>query len=208
MVYVAEQMKKRGMQTPLMIGGATTSKKHTAVHIKPKYQNGVIHVLDASRSCTVVSALLSADKASYLEDINEEYVDIRREYYSTLQEKKWKTLVQAQSMKPKLDWSKIPPKPKFIGNLCLKEYPIQEIIDYIDWTPFFQVYELRGKYPNNTYPNIFQDANVGSEAKKIFDEAQEMLDWIIKENILQSCGVVGIWPANSVGDDIEVYTNE
>lgn len=90
----------------------------------------------------------------------------------------------------------------------IKEHPISEILEYIDWTPFFQVYQLRGKYPNRDYPNIFQDARVGSEAQKLFAEAKEMLEWIVKEDILKASGTVGIWPANSVGDDIEVYTNE
>mmetsp|Transcript_69181 Transcript_69181/g.156889 ORF Transcript_69181/g.156889 Transcript_69181/m.156889 type:complete len:1274 (+) Transcript_69181:67-3888(+) len=208
MVYVAEQMKVRGMKKPLMIGGATTSKRHTAVKLATKYEHGIIHVLDASRSCTVVSSVLSTEKQNYLQDIKEEYTEIREEYYATLIDKKWKTLTQAQGMKPKMDWSKVPPKPNFIGNLCIKDYSIEEIVEYIDWTPFFQVYQLRGKYPNRDYPAIFNDARVGEEARKLFDEAKEMLAWIVKENILQASGVVGIWPANSNGDDIEVYANE
>nr|UKS50369.1 B12-dependent methionine synthase [Alexandrium pacificum] len=208
MVYVAEQMKARDMKLPLMIGGATTSKRHTAVKLATKYDHGVIHVLDASRSCTVVSSVLSSEKQNYLGDIKEEYTEIREEYYATLVDKKWKTLKQAQEKKPTLDWSKVPPKPKFLGNLCIKEHPIEEIIEYIDWTPFFQVYQLRGKYPNRDYPAIFKDERVGEEARKLFAEAKEMLDWIVKDGILKATGVVGIWPANSVGDDIEVYANE
>merc|ERR1719203_2585397 len=208
MVFVAEQMKVMGLKLPLMIGGATTSKRHTAVKIAPKYDHGVIHVLDASRSCIVVSSVLSGEKQSYLADIKEDYAEIREEYYATLVDKKWKTLAQAQKKKPEINWSLVPPKPNFVGNLMVKDHPISEIIKYIDWTPFFQVYQLRGKYPNRDYPAIFKDARVGEEAKKLFDEANEMLDWIVKENILRASGVVGIWPANSVGDDIEVYTNE
>jgi len=208
MVYVAEQMKEKGMKLPLMIGGATTSKRHTAVKVCTKYDHGVIHVLHASRSCTVVSSCLSEDKAGYLQDIKEEYQEIREEYYATLVDKKWNSLDKIKKMKPKLDWSKLPPKPKFIGNLCIKDYPIKEIIEFIDWTPFFQVYQLRGKYPNRDYPAIFKDARVGPEAQKLFDEAKEMLDWVVKENILSATGVVGIHPANSVGEDIEVYADE
>jgi 5-methyltetrahydrofolate--homocysteine methyltransferase len=208
MVYVAEQMKARGMKLPLMIGGATTSKRHTAVKLAPKYEHGVIHVLDASRSCTVVSSVLSGEKTAYLEDIKDEYNEMRDEYYATLIDKKWKTLDFAQKAKPKLDWSQTPPTPKFLGNLCIKNHPITEIVKYIDWTPFFQVYQLRGKYPNRDYPAIFNDKRVGPEAEKLFAEAKEMLDWIVQENILQATGVVGIWPANSVGDDVEVYTDE
>jgi len=191
-----------------MIGGATTSKRHTAVKLCTKYENGVIHVLDASRSCTVVSALLSSEKKNYLADIVEEYAEIRDEYYATLIDKKWKTLAQAQKNKPEINFDKITPKPKFIGNLCVKDVDINEIIEYIDWTPFFQVYQLRGKYPNRDYPAIFKDERVGEEARKLFEEAKEMLGWIVKDNLLKCTGVVGIWPANSVGDDIEVYTNE
>ncbi|CAE8605206.1 unnamed protein product [Polarella glacialis] len=208
MVYVAEKMKASGMTLPLMIGGATTSKRHTAVRLAKKYDFGVIHVLDASRSCTVVSALLSKEKQNYLADIQEEYTEIRDEYYATLVDKKWKTLDQAQAKKPQMDWSKVPPKPQFIGNLCIKDHPIDEIMQYIDWTPFFQVYQLRGKYPNRDYPAIFKDSRVGEEAQKLFDEAKEMLAWIVKEGVTKCTGVVGIHPANSVGDDIEVYTNE
>eukprot|EP00933_Yihiella_yeosuensis_P015814 TRINITY_DN13673_c0_g1_i1.p1 TRINITY_DN13673_c0_g1~~TRINITY_DN13673_c0_g1_i1.p1 ORF type:complete len:827 (+),score=235.85 TRINITY_DN13673_c0_g1_i1:172-2481(+) len=208
MVYVTEQMQKRGMKLPLMIGGATTSKRHTAVKMSTKYDGGVIHVLDASRSCTVVSALLSSEKQTYLSDIKEDYTEIREEYYATLIDKKWKTLEQAQKKKPEIDFSKVPPKPQFVGNMCIKEHSIQEIIEFIDWSPFFQVYQLRGKYPNRDYPAIFKDERVGEEAKKLFEEAKEMLAWIIKEDLLKCTGVVGIWPANSVGDDIEVYTDE
>jgi len=208
MVNVAEEMKKAGFNIPLMIGGATTSKRHTAVKLISKYDNGVIHVLDASRSCTVVSSVMSGEKQSYLADIKEEYAEIREEYYATLVDKKWKTIEQAQKKKPTLDWSLTPPKPNFIGNLMIKDHPISEIIEYIDWTPFFQLYQLRGKYPNRDYPAIFNDARVGGEAKKLFAEAQEMLEFIIKEGILKASGVAGIWPANSVGDDIEVYSNE
>merc|ERR1719215_2137532 len=208
MVHVAEQMKVRGFTVPLMIGGATTSKRHTAVKLCTKYDHGVIHVLDASRSCTVVSSVLSGEKKSYLEDIVDEYKEIREEYYATLVDKKWKTIEQAQAKKPALDWGLTPPKPNFIGNLMIKDHPVSEIMEYIDWTPFFQVYQLRGKYPNRDYPAIFKDERVGAEAQKLFAEAKEMLAWIVEEGILKASGVVGIWPANSDGDDIEVYTNE
>merc|ERR1711976_968643 len=124
-----------GMNMPLMIGGATTSKRHTAVKIEPKYAHGIIHVLDASRSCTVVSACLSDEKKGYLEDIKEEYAEIREEYYATLIDKKRKTLEQAQKLKPEMDWTRVPPAPKFLGNQYLKHHPIEEIIEYIDWTP-------------------------------------------------------------------------
>merc|ERR1711937_619171 len=207
-VYVAEQMKARNFKVPLMIGGATTSKRHTAVKLIPKYDHGVIHVLDASRSCTVVSALLGDDKQAYLDDVREDYTEIREEYYATLIDKKWNSIQKAQSMKPTLDWSKLPPKPKFLGNMCIEDHPLEEIIEFIDWTPFFQVYQLRGKYPNRDYPAIFKDERVGEEAKKLFEEAKEMLAWIQKEKILKASGVIGVHPANSVGDDIEVYSDE
>jgi 5-methyltetrahydrofolate--homocysteine methyltransferase len=208
MVFAAESMASSGFDIPLMIGGATTSKRHTAVKIAPKYKPGVIHVLDASRSCTVVSSCLSGEKESYLEDLKEEYTEIAEEYYATLIDKKWKTLEQAQQLRPQLDWSKVPPPPKSVGNHLMQDYPLDEIIQFIDWTPFFQVYQLRGKYPNRDYPSIFNDKRVGPEAKKLFDEAQEMLQWIKEKKILKATGVIGVWPANSVGDDIEVYTDE
>jgi len=208
MVNVAEEMKKENFTVPLMIGGATTSKRHTAVKVITKYDHGVIHVLDASRSCTVVSALLGDAKQEYLADIKEDYAEIREEYYATLIDKKWNKIEKAQQMKPSLDWSKLPPKPKFIGNLCIDDHPLEEIIEFIDWTPFFQVYQLRGKYPNRDYPAIFNDERVGEEARKLFVEAKELLTWITKEKILKASGVLGIHPANSVGDDIEVYTDE
>jgi len=208
MVYIAESMKKRGFTIPLMLGGATTSKRHAAVKIQPKYDHGCIHVLDASRSCTVVSSLLSEDKEQYLKDIKEEYTEIRDEYYATLIDKRWHTLEKAQTKKPIIDWAKVPAKPNFIGNMCIADQDIEELVEYIDWTPFFQVYQLRGKYPNRDYPAIFNDERVGEEARKLFDEATVMLDWIRKDKILKATGVVGIWPCNSVGDDIEVYANE
>jgi len=208
MVDCAAKMKKLNFTVPVMIGGATTSARHTAVKVAPMYPHGVIHVLDASRGSTVVSALLSANKASYLADVKEEYDEMREEYYRTLIDKRWLTLAQAQKKKPSLDWSKIPPTPKFIGNLVIKDYPIKEIVEFIDWSPFFQVYQLRGKYPNRDYPQIFNDSRVGPEAKKLFDEAKEMLEWIVKEDFLKASGVIGIWPANTVGDDVEVYANE
>jgi 5-methyltetrahydrofolate--homocysteine methyltransferase len=208
MVYVAEQMQARGFKIPLLIGGATTSKRHCAVKIAPKYQNGALHVLDASRSCTVVSSLLGEDKEGYLQDLREEYTEIRDEYYATLIDKKWNSIDKARAMKPSLDWAKLPPKPKFLGNMYIEDYSLDEIIAFIDWSPFFQVYQLRGKYPNRDYPAIFKDERVGPEAKKLFEEAQEMLSWIKEKKILKADGVIGIHPANSVGDDIEVYTDD
>jgi len=208
MVYVAEMMASKGFTIPLMIGGATTSKRHTAVKVQTKYKHGVIHVLDASRSCTVVSALKGLEKEGYLDDINDEYKEIRDEYYATLIDKKWKTPAQTRAKKPVLDWSRVPPTPKFLGTQFIEDHSIEELVEYIDWTPFFQVYQLRGKYPNRDYPAIFKDERVGPEAKKLFEEAKEMLAWVVKEKVLKANGVVGIWPANSNGEDIEVYTDE
>merc|ERR1719444_542521 len=187
-----EMVKEKGFNIPLMIGGATTSKRHTAVKIHPRYDAGVIHVLDASRSCTVVSALKGLEKTGYLEDINDDYKEIREEYYATLVDKKWMTLDKARSKKPQLDWTKVPPTPKFLGTQFIEDHSIDELVEYIDWTPFFQVYQLRGKYPNRDYPAIFKDERVGPEAKKLFDEAKEMLAWIVKNKVLKASGVVGI----------------
>jgi len=159
----------------------------------------------------VVSSLLNAnDRGDFIKDIQEEYEEIREEYYKTLIDKKWITLNKARQMAFKIDWIKNPPpaEPKFIGNLCLEDYSIKEILDYIDWSPFFQVYQLRGKFPNRDYPKIFDDERVGSEAKKLFEEAKVMLADIVEKGTLKCSAVIGIWRANSVGDDIEIYEDD
>ncbi|KAI9104481.1 methionine synthase [Phlyctochytrium arcticum] len=211
MVYVAKEMERKGIKIPLMIGGATTSKMHTAVKIAPRYSQAAVHVLDASRSVVVVSSLL--DKKShdeFVEDIADEYEDLRAEHYEGLKERRYLTLQEAIAKKPQFEWTQdsLPCKPKFYGTKTLKDYDLGSLIPYIDWNPFFQTWQLRGKYPNRGFPKIFQDETVGVEAKKLHDEAMEMLKQIVDEKILTANAIVAFWPANSADEDIEIYADE
>ena len=211
MIYVAKQAKKRGLNIPILIGGATTSKTHTAVKIAPQYftsDHPVIHVLDASRSVGVVASLISKDE-DYVQEVAEEYSDIREEYYAGLEERKYLSLPAAQKKKYTIDFDVTPPQPmpNELGVTLIDGFSVEDVIPYIDWNPFFQTWELRGRYPNRGYPKIFEDEQVGSEAKKVFDEAQEMLADIVKDKSMWLKGVVGIFPANCAdnGEDVEVW---
>eukprot|EP00397_Hematodinium_sp_SG-2012_P000413 GEMP01000413.1.p1 GENE.GEMP01000413.1~~GEMP01000413.1.p1 ORF type:complete len:1999 (+),score=489.35 GEMP01000413.1:45-5999(+) len=207
MTQVAKDLKKNGFTLPLLIGGATTSKKHTAVKISPQYKR-TTYVLDASRSVGVVQALLAKDGDDFQADINDEYEDLRTEYFATLMDKKWHSIEKARSMTTKLNIDKVHAKSNFVGNVLYEDFALEEVRAYIDWSGLFNVYQLRGKYPNRDYPRIFKDDHVGSEAKKLHVEANELLDMLVKTKAVQCMGVVGIWPANSVGDDIEIYADE
>eukprot|EP00928_Gymnodinium_smaydae_P014069 TRINITY_DN1509_c0_g1_i11.p1 TRINITY_DN1509_c0_g1~~TRINITY_DN1509_c0_g1_i11.p1 ORF type:complete len:1204 (-),score=334.19 TRINITY_DN1509_c0_g1_i11:137-3433(-) len=216
MVFVAKEMKKGGYNIPILIGGATTSKRHTAVKIAPMYNSidaPVIHVLDASRSVTIVSSLLNKnEKHEFVQDVLEEYQEIRDEYYGTLQERKHLTLEQAKTFRCEIDYAKqpVPPKPKAMGTTVIDQYKIADIVNYIDWDPFFQTWELRGRYPNRGYPRIFNDDKVGAEAKKLFDDAQAMIKELIAGGRLTLKGVVGLYPANRSddGEDVEVFEDD
>ncbi|CAM9406723.1 unnamed protein product, partial [Ectocarpus fasciculatus] len=216
MVFVAKEMAKGGFKLPLLIGGATTSKMHTAVKISPQYaspETPVIHVLDASRSVTVVGALLSDRKPDYVEEIMEEYEELREEHYAGQEERHYLTFEKASSKRKKIDFEKRPPVPppnKPGITVVTGSYELDDVLDYIDWNPFFQqTWELRGRYPNRGYPKIFNDEAVGEEAKKLFEEAQVMLKKIVKEKSLNLVGLVGIFPAATVdGEDVEVYAND
>eukprot|EP00743_Colponemidia_sp_Colp-15_P004752 GILK01005118.1.p1 GENE.GILK01005118.1~~GILK01005118.1.p1 ORF type:complete len:1266 (-),score=306.56 GILK01005118.1:85-3882(-) len=212
MVFNAKEMQRRGVTTPLLIGGATTSKMHTAVKIAPVYNGPTVHVLDASRSVVVVASLIdSAQKDEFIEDVRDQYAELREEHYASLQDRKHKTLAEARKKKLAVAWNERLPAtlvPSLMGTKVLLQYPLAELVPFIDWNPFFQVWQLRGKYPNRGYPKIFDDATVGPEAKKLFEEAQEMLQEIIATKGLEARGIVGIYPANAVGDDIEVYAND
>jgi len=213
MVTVAKEMQKRGMTQPLLIGGATTSKMHTAVKIAPSYFSPihpVIHVLDASRSVTVVSSLLGESKTEYVESISEEYEEMREDYYAGLENRSYLSLAKAIEKRKIIDFvaSPPPPAPKKLGVTVVTK-SIEEVIPYIDWNPFFQTWELRGRYPNRGFPKIFNDDKVGPEAKKLYDDAGNMMNHIIKTKCLQLRGVVGLYPANTVGtEDVEVYADE
>jgi 5-methyltetrahydrofolate--homocysteine methyltransferase len=205
MVHVAKEMEREGFTTPLLIGGATTSRVHTAVRIAPHYSKPVVHVIDASRSVPVVSNLLSDNERVRFEaDIKEEYAKVRTQYEGSQREKEYLPLAEARQKKFRIDWAAEPPiSPRSTGVFTYRNYPLAQLVPYIDWTPFFMAWELAGKYPN-----ILKDALVGQEATRLFDDAQKMLDRIVKEQWLQAHGVAAIWPANTVDDDdIELYTD-
>jgi 5-methyltetrahydrofolate--homocysteine methyltransferase len=209
MVTVAKEMERTGLKVPLLIGGATTSKMHTAVKVFPNYPSGfAMHVLDASRAVSVCESLLNEKKrAEFQADVKEQYEEMREDHYASLASRKFITLEKARSKMLQVDWKAAPPpKPKLLGTKVFTDYPLAELLPYIDWNPFFQVWQLRGKYPNRGYPAIFKDETVGVEAKKLHDDAMALLDEVVQKKMLQAKGVVGIWPANSVGDDIQVYS--
>ncbi|CAI5939776.1 unnamed protein product [Closterium sp. NIES-64] len=213
MVTVAKELEREGFKIPLLIGGATTSRMHTAVKIEPVYSGPTVHVLDASRSVPVVSSLLDPTAtADFVTDVRETYAELREEHYAGLQDRKYVPINKARDMKFQIDWKlpeNLPVVPNLLGKKVYKDYPInEELLAAIDWNPFFQVWQLRGRYPNRGYPKIFNDETVGQEAKKLFDDAQAMLRDIVENKKLTVRGVVGIYPANSVGDDIVLYNDE
>ncbi|MCB0402826.1 MAG: methionine synthase [Flavobacteriales bacterium] len=205
MVNVAKEMQRENFDIPLLIGGATTSKVHTAVKIEEHYQNAqTVYVLDASRSVTVVDSLLSSDKkANYIAGVKEEYARVRENYAKKQTQKEILSLEQARANKYQIDWNQTKPVvPNFIGVKQFDDYDLEAISKYIDWTPFFRTWELAGKYPQ-----ILNDEIVGTEATKLFRDAQTMLQQIINEKWLKARAVVGVWEANTVNDDtIEVTT--
>lgn len=204
MVEVAREMQRRGMKQPLLIGGATTSKIHTAVKIAPQYTSPVIHVLDASRSVPVVNQLITPEqKEEFAESILTEYTKLRDDFANRQDQKKYLSLADARANATKLDFSKPVVVPKRAGVQEFKNYPLDELRKYIDWTPFFQAWELPGKYPS-----IFEDERIGQEAKKLFDDANRLLDEIIARKLIKANGVAQFWPANRIGDDVEVYADE
>jgi 5-methyltetrahydrofolate--homocysteine methyltransferase len=206
MAHVAKEMERQGFTIPLMIGGATTSRVHTAVKIEPHYPSGAtIYVTDASRAVGVCSNLLSdTHRDAYLAEIKSDYADARELYESKKGKSAHVALQEARKRGLKTNWNNYtPPKPQFLGLKELRDYSLHEISQYIDWSPFFQAWELSGRYPK-----ILQDAVVGEEARKLFADAQEMLGLIISEKWLTTNAVFGLFPANSVGyDDIEIYTD-
>ncbi|GEM54559.1 methionine synthase [Flavobacterium branchiophilum] len=197
MVYLAKEMDKLNIKIPMMIGGATTSRAHTAVKIAPEYKGTVVHVNDASRAVTVASHLLQEEtKDKYTQDIRTEYDALREGYLSRSRDKNFLTIEQARANKLKLDWSNyIPVKPNFIGTKTIA-VAIADLVPYIDWTPFFNSWELYGKYPA-----ILTDEVVGEQATSLFEDAQKMLKQLINENWLTAKGILGIFPANTVNDD-------
>ncbi len=206
MCFIAAEMEREGFECPLLIGGATTSRVHTAVKISPNYEKGqAIYVLDASRAVGVVSKLLSQkERTSYVGEIRTEYAKVREAHVRNEASKRRITLSAARANKFAIDWSGYkPPKPSFLGVRSFANYDLGELVPYIDWTPFFQAWELTGRYPA-----ILKDNKVGTEAQKLFNDAQAMLKQIVAEKWLKAAAVVGFWPANSNGDDIELFTDE
>jgi len=207
MAHMAREMEREGFQLPLLIGGATTSKTHTAVKIAPNYSGPAIHVLDASRSVGIASTLLGEDLAArenLLQSVKTEYEKIREQRKNRQSGKEYLTLEQARSRKPALDWENYqPPRPLFLGVQAFENYSLEELAAYIDWTPFFSTWELRGKFPE-----ILNDDVVGSEAKQLYNDARSLLRRIIDEKWLEARGVIGFFPANSIGDDIELYADD
>ena len=210
MVHVAREMKRQGFTTPLLIGGATTSKTHTALRIDPEYDGPVVHVLDASRSVGVVSQLLSAEgtvTADFAAATKNEYRELRDKRKATETDKDYVNIEEARSKKTVIDWSQYQPViPKSPGIKTWDHVTVSDLVPYIDWTPFFSSWQLKGKFPD-----IFNDPYVGEEARKLYDHAREMLELIIRENRLTVKGVTGLFEANSMGDDVVIYkdgTNE
>ncbi|MEO5776834.1 MAG: methionine synthase [Flavobacterium sp.] len=204
MVYLAKEMDKLNIKIPIMIGGATTSRAHTAVKIAPEYKETVVHVNDASRAVTVASNLLQTEtKGSYVKAIREEYDKLRDGYLNRSRDKNYLSIEDARKNKKQLDWDNFTPiKPNFIGTKTV-EVQLSELVDFIDWTPFFSSWELYGKYPA-----ILTDEVVGEQATVLFADAQEMLSQIVSEKWLTAKGILGIFPANTVNDDdIELTTD-
>ena len=205
MVHVAKEMKRRNFELPLLIGGATTSKAHTAVKIEPQYDKGVVYVNNASRAVGVVSNLLSkTQKSEFLTKTAAEYVKVREQQARKKPRSKPVTLQRARDNAIQIDWKNYtPPVPKTLGVTEFRDVSIKTLRKYIDWTPYFMTWSLAGKYPR-----ILDDEIVGEEAKSLFKDANEMLDEYEKSGALKPLGVIGLFPANRVGDDIEIYTDE
>ncbi|MBM4121671.1 MAG: methionine synthase [Nitrospira sp.] len=204
MVHVASEMTREGFQVPLLIGGATTSKAHTAVKIAPAYSRPVIHVLDASRAVGVVSSLISQDqKTAFAEKMRLEQEQIRQAHQGS-KARKLLTLEQARLRKLPIEWQATDlPKPAFTGVRTLDRFPLDQLVPFIDWSPFFHTWELKGHYPQ-----ILEDGRIGSRARELFSDAQKLLGEIVGQKLLTARGVYGFFSANSVGDDIELYKDE
>ncbi len=205
MVHVATEMQRQGFTQPLLIGGATTSRAHTALKIEPNYEHATIHVVDASRAVAVASSLLSDSQAvEYKERIRQEYIGLRELHKNKKSETVIVPIEEARINKFTCDWQNyIPPKPALSGVLKFNDYSLTELKKYIDWTPFFSTWELAGRFPN-----ILDDEIVGTSARTLFEDAEKMLQNIITEKWLSANAVIGFFPANSVGDDIEIYADE
>jgi 5-methyltetrahydrofolate--homocysteine methyltransferase len=227
MVHVAQEMEREGFRLPLLIGGATTSRAHTAVKIAPHYGASTVHVLDASRAVGVVNSLLNDQlKSEFDRKTREDYERLRREHAAKTEAKKLLALKQARANRVPIDWNAyVPPKPEFLGarvyatkqlfdegaekgtrGACAPQkvaIALSDLVPYIDWSPFFHAWELRGRYPS-----IFDDPKIGNQARELFDDANELLEHIVAKDLLMPRGVYGFWPANAVGDDVHLYAKD
>ena len=205
MVHIAKEMQRLKYHMPIMIGGATTSKAHTAVKIDQHYDGANVWVKDASRAVGVAQKLISPElRDAFTAEIKAEYETVREKHAGRRSQTKWASLQQARDNKIAIDWDQFTAvKPKKLGLTLIDDYPLEEIREYIDWTPFFFAWELKG-----SYPKIFDDGEKGEEARKLYNDANAMLDKIINEKWLTAKAVVGLFPANSVGDDIEIYADD
>ena len=204
MVHVAREMEREGFTVPLLIGGATTSRAHTAVKIAPAYKQPVVHVLDASRAVGVLGRLTSRELRPAFTEENGREQQKMRETHSRPKSQRLRTLDEARQRRLQFDWARYtPPRPSFTGIRVASPVPLKEILPYIDWRPFFHVWELRG-----VYPKIFEQPEVGARARELFDDAQKLLERIVTEGLLEARAVMGFFPAASIGDDIVVYTDE
>ena len=199
MVFLASEMKRQGIQKPLLIGGATTSRAHTAVKIQPTIDSPVVHVNDASRSVPVVQRLLGADGGRFAEEIRADYDRLAEQYANRSSQRNFMPLEAARANRYRPDFSQKAALPKEMGVFSLPDYPLADLVNYIDWTPFFMAWDLHGKYPR-----ILEDEVVGPQAQSLFSDAKAMLDSIVREGWLQAKGVYGFFPARQKGDDIEV----
>jgi 5-methyltetrahydrofolate--homocysteine methyltransferase len=204
MVHVAREMQRQDFDVPLLIGGATTSAKHTAVKIAPQYERSTVHVLDASRSVGVVEQLLNPKSTESFDAANRAAQADMIRAYKDRQEAKLVSYDEACAKRFPTDWATVEiAKPLFLGRRELRDLPLDELVPYIDWSPFFMTWELKGKFPK-----IFDDPNVGPTAKKLYDDARKLLDKIVLKRLLKARGVYGFWPAASIGDDIILFTDE
>ena len=203
MVHVAGEMERRGLELPLLIGGATTSKRHTAVKIAPAYGRETVHVLDASRAVPVVQDLLDPDARAALDAANRADQERMREEYETRAGTRLLSYADALERRCRIDWLACElDVPEFTGNRVLREFPLAELVPYIDWSPFFHTWEIRGRYPE-----LLDDPVRGPAARELFANARELLNRIVNEGLLTACGVYGFYPANADGDDIVLFTD-
>jgi 5-methyltetrahydrofolate--homocysteine methyltransferase len=205
MVHVASELKRNNFKQPLLIGGATTSRIHTAVKIEPQYDQPVVHVLDASRSVSVTGNLVSKTlREEFVKKKQQEYLELREQHKNRKQKKNYLSLDDAQANRTAIDWAAAPiTQPRNPGRRIFTDYPLEEIKRYIDWGPFFIAWQMKGKFPD-----VLNDEKYGEQARELYEDATQLLEKIIKEKRYQANAVIGLYPANAVGDDIEVYTDE